>query len=213
MKFSPRLKTAAAATAFVLPLGLASSALADDAVPNEGFDTVTITAEILGFITVESQHDIDLGQIPQGTPEFEVHADGTQEGYDGEPAVFEISDGVGGQSDDDDIDDGSVQVSWEISVEFADLVGPDDQTIGIGASGASPFCFFDEDDVCAEPDGLPEDITPGASDFAFELTYDEHRRNVETRVGFQVDVGTAGAGTYSNSEAITLTAEVFANGS
>ncbi len=199
MKFSPRLKTAAAATAFFLPLGLAAHAAADDS----DFDSVTVEAEVVAGIDVQEQGDVDLGQIPLGTPEFEVRADGEDGGFDGDPASFLITDGTS--------DGGSMPVEWAITVDLEDLTPDDGQggTIGIRAGDESPFCY-DDAGSCEIPEA---GVTGAGSQFTTVLSHDEHGGNVLTNVGFMVDVTDANVGEYSNDTAITLTAEVQLSGS
>jgi hypothetical protein len=188
-----RLKTAAVATAFVLPLGLAATASAQ----LTDSDSVGIQAEIVTPITVEAQGDINLGQIPANEPAFEVAA----EDDDFDSAAFEI---IGADS-----------LDWELDIVFAALThedGTTTDTIGIAAL-AGGFCF-------AIDDGSPTlgdcetagDFSAATGDSAVSFTVEqaEHGGQGIARVGFQVDPSAAAApGIYENENAITLTASVI----
>jgi hypothetical protein len=185
-----RLKSAAVATAFVLPLGLAATASAQ----LTDSDSVGIQAEIVAPITVEAQGDIDLGQIPANEPAFEVAA----EDDDFDSAAFEI---IGADS-----------LDWEIDIVFADLThGTSTDTIGIAAL-AGGFCFAIDDGVDLGDCEAVGDFSAATGDSAvsFTLEQGEHGGSGIARVGFQVDPSNAAEpGIYANADAITLTASVI----
>jgi hypothetical protein len=187
-----RLKTAAVATAFVLPLGLAATASAQ----LTDSDSVGIQAEIVAPITVESQGDIDLGQIPANEPAFEVAA----EDDDFDSAAFEI---IGADS-----------LDWELDIVFAALTHVDGaitDTIGIAALTGG-FCFAIDDGVDLGACEAVNDFSAATGDSAVSFTVEqgEHGGQGIARVGFQVDPSAAAApGIYANDSAITLTASVI----
>ena len=188
MKFSPRLKTAAAATAFFLPLGLAATS---EASALEDSDSVGIEAVVVGAMEVRAGSDIHLGQIPLGQAAFDVNPDGTGDGEYDDPAEFTI--------------DGPSGLDWDIGVEFRNLHkdgDPNGPAILISALSSNHYCFQGGNCAAGDVDG---------GELTFTLDSAAHGQEETLLIGFRVDASNLTdsenhPGHYWEEDAIELTA-------
>lgn len=170
----------------VAAFGLVAAVGAGSAVAqNIASDVVEVVAEVVAAMSVTAVNSpIDLGQLFEGST-GDTDADGSSTPF-ATAAQFTVG--------------GAAGLDWELSVVYADLIGPGAEVITIAAPAGNQICFNDtvgNQAPCTVAGASPLTI-PKAS----------HTGDGTAWVGFSFSVpNPATPGAYSNANAIELTAE------